>query len=77
MKQIKIQVFPEKCTGCLRCQLICSFAYEGVFNPLKAKIVVNWVDGEISFKDECTNCGSCVEYCGYGALKLVEKEDGK
>lgn len=74
-KRLKeIRVYPEKCSGCISCQLACSFAYHKAFNPLKAYIVINWtgdLEREISFTDECNNCGLCVKYCNYGALQEV------
>lgn len=74
-KRVKeIRVYPEKCAGCLGCQLACSLAYEQTFNPLKARIVINWIgdiDREISFTDECNHCGICVQYCNYGALEEI------
>lgn len=67
----KIQIVTDanKCTGCLSCQLICSYTYTGCFNPLRAFIRINLRDeGGIEFTDACTNCGLCAEYCSYGAL---------
>jgi len=71
----KIVAHPENCSGCSACQLACSFLFAGAFNPLKAYIKINWsgdMDRSISFTDECTNCGTCVKYCNYGALELEE-----
>lgn len=31
---------PDKCTGCLQCELACSYENEGVFNPSKSRIKV-------------------------------------
>ncbi len=66
----------EKCTGCLSCQLICSYTYTGRFNPLRAYIRIDLRDsGGISFTEDCTECGLCVEQCPYGALQPAGKED--
>ena len=35
-----LQIEPEKCTGCLQCELACSYQAEGVFNPSKSRIKV-------------------------------------
>jgi carbon-monoxide dehydrogenase iron sulfur subunit len=70
----EIRVHPEKCSGCLCCQLACSLAYDKKFNPLKARIIINWIgeiDRGISFTDSCNKCCLCVQYCNFGALEEV------
>ena len=69
----KIVVHPERCTGCLICQLQCSFLKMLIFKPSEARIKIDWEDDEtkISFTDDCDECGVCVKYCIYGALTLV------
>lgn len=71
-KGVKIEVRPERCTGCLICQLRCSFEYTpNIFNPSKARIVTYPTDGrKISFTEECNNCGLCARFCVYGALEI-------
>ncbi len=77
MKRFLIEVRPELCTGCLRCELACSEVYTGAFNPSAARIKVQVSDNEcsISFTEDCTYCGICVDHCFYDALKkrLEEK----
>ena len=64
-----ISVDAEKCTGCLICQMICSFTYTGRFNPAKARIVIDHDRKQIRFTDECVeNCHLCTRYCVYGAI---------
>ncbi len=67
-----IEAHPERCTGCLICQLMCSFTFEGRFNPSRARIKIDRADGScrISFSRECTLCGRCAEHCLYGALEV-------
>ncbi len=66
----------EHCAGCLSCQLRCSLAFHREFNPARARILVEPVDGiagrgnTVTFTPECTACGICVRYCSYGALKF-------
>jgi anaerobic carbon-monoxide dehydrogenase iron sulfur subunit len=38
LKALKIE--PELCTGCLQCELACSYENEGAFNPAKSRIKV-------------------------------------
>ncbi len=67
---------PEKCAGCLSCQLICSFTSSRLFNPLKAAIQVDLTTGvinKITFTEDCTDCGVCVDYCHYGCLELKKE----
>ena len=68
-----ITVNSSQCTGCLICQLRCSFRFERAFNPAIARIKVlraNNSDNEfeVLFTDECDNCGICARFCPYGAL---------
>ncbi|MHA1130791.1 MAG: 4Fe-4S dicluster domain-containing protein [Candidatus Helarchaeota archaeon] len=71
-----IVTHPEKCTGCLICQLICSFIYHKKYSLALANIQVSThvFPPEISFRDECTHCFECVQHCLYGALQLEEAE---
>lgn len=63
----------DRCTGCLNCQLICSITFEKVFDPARARIIVERKpNGEKStrFTEECTSCNICVDYCVYGGITL-------
>jgi Fe-S-cluster-containing dehydrogenase component len=65
----------DRCTGCLNCQLICSFTHHAIFNPALARISIELgLDDEKSagFTGECAQCKVCVDYCIYGALTLAE-----
>jgi len=76
MKRFKIEVKPELCTGCLRCELACSEVYTGLFNPSAAriKVVVSDTECSISFTEDCTYCGICVDHCFYDALKKIPEQ---
>lgn len=63
----------SKCAGCMTCVLRCSFRLDKTFNLAAARIQVKRLLGhpnefEITFTDECDNCGICARYCPYGAL---------
>ena len=74
----KIQTIPEMCSGCRMCQLACTMAWTRSYNPAQSRILIDDVDAtkpvNITFTDECDDCGICVRYCFYGALKMREAE---
>ena len=52
-----LQIEPEKCTGCLQCEMACSYHAEGVFNPSKSRIKVFTFHEEGRFVPyTCTQC---------------------
>lgn len=72
-----ILTFPEKCTGCRRCELGCYYEHTGAFSIGQAYIVVvedDYATKSITFGGKCDGCGVCVQYCVYGALRLKRKE---
>lgn len=67
-----------KCSGCMMCQLRCSFVHTGVFNLEDAGIVIIEVPPgckEITFNENCLGCGVCGRYCSYGAIKFKKKSE--
>ena len=75
-----ILVKPDKCHGCLTCQLRCSLRATGKFNASKANIRVTRLEEGYNYRhtftDECDGCGGdylCVRWCPYGTLKLVRR----
>ena len=68
-----LQIEPERCTGCLLCEIACSYEGEGLFNPAKSRIKV------FTFHDEgrfvpytCTQCEEawCMHACPVDAIVL-------
>ena len=68
-----LHIVPEKCTGCLQCEMACSFENEGVFNITKSRIKV------FDFHHEgrkvpytCTQCAEawCMQACPVEAIKI-------
>ena len=63
MKRILV-VYPDKCKGCERCKLHCSFFHFQEHNPLRAKIDVlpqNSSGGYVV--TICNQCGLCMAAC--------------
>jgi carbon-monoxide dehydrogenase iron sulfur subunit len=66
----------DKCTGCRICQLICSFTKLKRFSPHEAFIQIYDeynLTPKMKIRDGCNQCGSCVNYCLYGALEFKEE----
>ena len=60
-----------KCTGCLQCEMACSYEHEGVFNPARSRIKVFTFHQEGRFVPyTCTQCADawCMAACPVDAL---------
>ena len=62
-------VVPNRCTGCHRCELSCSFAHFKTMSPARSAIHVIRVDhAPIDTPLLCVQCGLCIDVCPAGAL---------
>jgi Fe-S-cluster-containing hydrogenase component 2 len=68
-----LHIDPAKCTGCLQCEMACSYDNTGVINPAASRIKV------FSFEHEgrkvpytCTQCTEawCMQSCPVDAIRL-------
>ena len=69
LRALKLE--PEKCTGCLQCEMACSYENEGVFNPAKSRIKVFTFHYEGRFVPyTCTQCDEawCMHACPVEAI---------
>ena len=75
-----LQLEPEKCTGCLQCEMACSYENEGVFNPAKSRIkVFNFHDEGRFAPYTCTQCTEawCLHACPVEAIVVNESTGAK
>jgi len=73
----EIIVNENNCTGCLICQLWCSFFHKQKFSPSEAYIQITnqyGLNPKISYLDGCTKCGQCAQHCLYDALRITMTE---
>jgi Fe-S-cluster-containing hydrogenase component 2 len=71
MKALRIE--PEKCTGCMRCELACSYMQTGAFQPAKAVIRVSSLEAHTSYAPyTCVQCdeGWCMTACPVDAITI-------
>jgi len=68
-----LKVTPEKCTGCMRCELACSYMQAGAFQPAKAVIRVAPLEAHTSYAPyTCFQCeeGWCMTACPVHAITI-------
>jgi len=66
-------ITPSLCTGCRQCEMACSFASEGRFNPAKSRIRVFDFHAEARFVPyTCTQCDQawCKTACPVDAIGI-------
>lgn len=76
----RIRIEETLCTGCVSCELACSFHFERQFKPSISAITVYRDDRngtvEITLHETCDLCANetdgplCVKYCASQALSL-------
>ena len=68
-----------KCTGCSVCELVCSMAKHGEYNPRRSYIRVmrnREMDvNVVALSVRCDFCGHCVQWCSTNALCFVSFEE--
>jgi anaerobic carbon-monoxide dehydrogenase iron sulfur subunit len=68
-----LHIEPAKCTGCLQCEMACSFENYGIFAPAKSRIKVfdfHHTGRKVPYT--CTQCDEawCLHACPVEAIKL-------
>ena len=76
--QKSLHIDPGKCTGCLQCEMACSYEHTGAFNPARSFIKVFTFHHEGRFAPyTCTQCDEawCLHACPVEAI-TVDKATG-
>ena len=78
--QKSLHLDPAKCTGCLQCEMACSYEATGLFNPAKSRIKVFTFHEEGRFVPyTCTQCEEawCMHACPVEAIVVNEATGAK
>lgn len=78
--QRSLLITPEKCTGCLQCEMACSYENEGTFNPARSRIKVFTFHHEGRFVPyTCTQCADawCMNACPTDAIQINAETGAK
>ena len=68
-----LHIDPDKCTGCLQCEMACSYEHTGAFNPSRSFIKVFTFHHEGRFAPyTCTQCDEawCMRACPVDAISI-------
>jgi len=68
-----LAVHPNRCTGCEKCSLWCSFVKTGAFNPSRSRIYVVRSEPYADIPLVCVHCGLCIDSCPVKAIKRNPK----
>lgn len=75
-----LSISPDKCTGCLQCEIACSIVHDGSFNPAKSRIKVFVFHQEGRFVPyTCTQCAEawCKNVCPTEAIQTNAETGAK
>src|SRR5258707_13581896 len=75
-----LKIIPDKCTGCMQCELACSWVQTGSFQPSRSLIRVNVFDEEASYAPyTCTQCdeAGCMQACPVNPIAIDQLTKGK
>jgi len=71
--QRSLNINPDKCTGCMQCELACSYENYGLFNPARSRIkVFDFHQSGRKVPYTCTQCDEawCMRACPVEAIKV-------
>ncbi|GIW94124.1 MAG: 4Fe-4S ferredoxin [Pirellulaceae bacterium] len=76
----QLSIVPERCTGCMQCELACSWVQTGTFQPSRSLIRVNIFDEEASYAPyTCLQCDEawCMTVCPVNAISVDVRTGAK
>ena len=68
-----LRITPQRCTGCMRCEITCSYEQSGVFQPAKSVIRISPFEAHTSYAPyTCTQCDEawCMVACPVNAITI-------
>lgn len=74
--KMRIEILPDRCTGCRACETACSFHFSGEYNPALSRIrVLSDQAICLSMPSVCVHCDDapCAEACPEDALYINEE----
>jgi Fe-S-cluster-containing hydrogenase component 2 len=77
---LSLKIVPDRCTGCMQCELACSWVQTGSFQPSHSMIRVQVFDEEASYAPyTCLQCQEawCMTACPVNAIGLEPKNRAK
>lgn len=75
-----LKIIPDKCTGCMQCELACGWVQTGRFQPSRSLIRVNVFDEQASYAPyTCVQCDEawCMNACPVNAIAVDETTGAK
>lgn len=75
-----LDIVPDRCTGCMQCELACSWVHSGRFAPARSLIRVAVFDEEASYAPyTCLQCAEawCMSACPIDAIGVDARTGAK
>jgi len=75
-----LKIIPDKCTGCMQCELACAWVQTGTFQPSRSLIRVNVFDEQASYAPyTCLQCDEawCMTACPVNAIAVDASSGAK
>jgi len=73
MSYKSLRIVPDRCTGCMQCELACSWVQTGTFQPSRSVIRVHVFDEQASYAPyTCFQCKEawCMSACPVNAITI-------